>query len=87
MAPSRQEQEASVHPKPRRALERNKAPSVRDRLGNDADARAILDACQCNTEDGATRGYHPCRGERYDSEEDQSPSTEPLGPRVFSEAI
>jgi hypothetical protein len=33
------------------------------------------------------RGYHPRRGGRYDSEEDQSPSPEPLGPRVFSRAI
>jgi hypothetical protein len=33
------------------------------------------------------RGYHPRRGGRYDSEEDQSPSPEPPGPRVFSRAI
>jgi hypothetical protein len=33
------------------------------------------------------RGYHLRRGGRYDSEEDQSPSPEPPGPRVFSRAI
>jgi hypothetical protein len=33
------------------------------------------------------RGYHPRRGGRYDSEEDQSPSLEPTGPRAFSRAI
>jgi hypothetical protein len=38
-------------------------------------------------EDGVVRGYHPRRGRRYDSEEDMSPSPEPLGPRVFSKAI
>jgi hypothetical protein len=87
VVPSRQEREASVHPDPRGAPESNKAPSVRDHLGDDADARAIFDAHRRNKEDGAARGYHPCRGERYDSKEDQSPSLEPSGPRVFSEAI
>jgi hypothetical protein len=33
------------------------------------------------------RGYHPRRGGRYDSEEDQSPSPEPPGPCAFSRAI
>jgi hypothetical protein len=33
------------------------------------------------------RGYHPRRGGRCDSDEDQSPSPEPPGPRVFSRAI
>jgi hypothetical protein len=33
------------------------------------------------------RGYHPRRGGRYASKEDQSPSPEPLGPRVFSRTI
>jgi hypothetical protein len=33
------------------------------------------------------RGYHPRHGGRYDSEEDQSPSPEPPGLRVFSRAI
>jgi hypothetical protein len=33
------------------------------------------------------RGYHPRRGGRYDSEEDQSPSPELPGPQAFSRAI
>jgi hypothetical protein len=33
------------------------------------------------------RGYHPRRGECYDSGEDRSPSPEPPGPRAFSRAI
>jgi hypothetical protein len=67
--------------------ERNKAPSVRDRLDNNANARAILDARRYNKEDGAARGYHTCRGVCYNSEEDRSPSPEPPSLRVFSEAI
>jgi hypothetical protein len=70
MEPSQQEREASVHPEPRGAPERNKAPSVRDRLGDNMDTRAILDACRRNEEDGVVCGYHPCQGRRYDSEED-----------------
>jgi hypothetical protein len=38
-------------------------------------------------EEKVRRGYHPRHGGRYDSEEDQSPSPEPPGPRVFSRAI
>jgi hypothetical protein len=33
------------------------------------------------------RGYHSRSGGHYDTEEDRSPSLEPLGPRVFSRAI
>jgi hypothetical protein len=33
------------------------------------------------------RGYHPKHGGHYDSEEDRSPSPEPPGSRVFSQAI
>jgi hypothetical protein len=56
---------------------------ARDRLGDEQhrlDRRARL-------EEKVRRGYHPRRGGRYDSEEDQSPSPEPPGPRVFSRAI
>jgi hypothetical protein len=87
MAPSQQEREPLVHPKPRGAPERNKAPSVRARLGNDPDAQVILDVRRHQKDDGAARGYHPRRGGRYDSEEDRSPSPKPPGPRFFSEAI
>jgi hypothetical protein len=76
---SRRMREASVH------LEctRDKAPATRDRLSNEhrhRDHRACLD-------EKVRRGYHPRHGGRCDSEEDQSPSLEPPGPRVFSRAI
>jgi hypothetical protein len=58
--PSRQEREALVHPEPRGALERNKAPSVRGHLGDNADAHVILDARRYNKEDGAACRYHLC---------------------------
>jgi hypothetical protein len=71
--------EASVH------TERtgDRTPAAPDRLGSEQhrhDRRARL-------KERVRRGYHPRRGGRYDSEEDQSPSLEPLGPRVFSRAI
>jgi hypothetical protein len=44
------------------------------------DRRARLD-------EKVRRGYHPRRGGRYDSEEDRSPSPEPLGSQAFSWAI
>jgi hypothetical protein len=40
-----------------------------------------------NTEMRAVIGYHPWRGERYDSREDRSPTLEPPGTRVFSREI
>jgi hypothetical protein len=62
---------------------RDGTPTALDCLGDEQhrrDRRARL-------EERVRRGYHPRRGGRYDSEEDQSPSPEPLGPRVFSRAI
>jgi hypothetical protein len=62
---------------------RDGTPAAPDRLGSEQhrrDRRARL-------EERVRRGYHPRRGGRYDSEEDRSPSPEPLGPRVFSWAI
>jgi hypothetical protein len=38
-------------------------------------------------EEKVRQGYHPRRGGHHDSEEDQSPSPELPGPRVFSRAI
>jgi hypothetical protein len=76
---SRCMREASVHPE----RMQDEAPVARDRLGNEhhhLDRRARLD-------EKVRRGYHPRRGGRCDSEEDQSPSLEPPGPRVFSWAI
>jgi hypothetical protein len=76
---SRRMQEASVH------IERTRdgTPAAPNRLGSEQhrrDRRARL-------EERVRRVYHPRRGGRYDSEEDQSPSPEPPGPRVFSRAI
>jgi hypothetical protein len=79
VASSRHTCEASVRTEPTR----DETPTVRDRLGDDQrhrDHRARL-------EEKVRRGYHPSRGGRYDSEEDRSPSPEPLGPQVFSQAI
>jgi hypothetical protein len=55
---------------------RNTALAAPGRLGNEhhhRDRRAHLD-------ERVRRGYHPRRGGRYDSGEDQSPSPEPPGP-------
>jgi hypothetical protein len=71
--------EASVHTE----HTGDRTPTALDRLGNEQhrrDRRARL-------EERVRRGYHPKRGGHYDSEEDQSPSLEPPGPRVFSRAI
>jgi hypothetical protein len=71
--------EASVHT----GRTRNTAPAAPGRLGNEhhhCNRRAHLNEKVC-------RGYHPRRGGRYDSGEDQSPSPEPPGPQAFSQAI
>jgi hypothetical protein len=76
---SRHMREASVHTE----RTRDGTPAALDHLGSEqhrCDRRARLEERVC-------RGYHPRRGGRYDSEEDWSPSPEPLGPRVFSRAI
>jgi hypothetical protein len=71
--------EASVHT----GRTRNTAPAAPGRLGSEhhhRDRRAHLD-------ERVRRGYHPRRGGRYNSGEDQSPSPEPPGPQAFSRAI
>jgi hypothetical protein len=71
--------EASVHT----GRTRDATPAAPGRLGNEhhrRDLRARLD-------ENVRRGYHPRCGGRYDSEEDQSPSPEPLGLQAFSRAI
>jgi hypothetical protein len=78
-ATSRSMREASVHI----GRTRNTAPAAPGRLGNEhhhRNRRAHLD-------EKVRRGYHPRRGGRYDSGEDQSPSPEPPGPQAFSRAI
>jgi hypothetical protein len=78
-ATSRFMREASVHT----GRTRDATPAAPGRLGNEhhhRDRRAHLD-------EKVRRGYHPRRGGRYDSGEDQSPSPEPPGPQAFSRAI
>jgi hypothetical protein len=75
-ATSRFMREASVYT----GRTRNTAPAAPGRLGNEhhyRDRRAHLD-------ERVRRGYHPRRGGRYNSGEDQSPSPEPPGPQAFS---
>jgi hypothetical protein len=76
---SRRMREASV----RAEHTRDETPAAPDHLGSEQhrhDRRARL-------KERVRRGYHPRRGGRYISEEDQSPSPEPPSPRVFSRAI
>jgi hypothetical protein len=61
----------------------DRTPAALARLG-DEQYRCDRQAC---LEERVRRGYHPRHGGRYDSEEDRSPSPEPPGPRVFSQAI
>ena len=85
-APPRQDREASVHPKPAQAPALHRVPLLRNRHEAQAD-HEVVGRQQRHDSEGPTRGYHPHRGGRYDSEEDHSPSPEPPGPRVFSRAI
>jgi hypothetical protein len=78
-ASSRRMCEASVHTE----HTGDRTPAARDRLGDEQHRR---DRRVC-LEEKVRRGYHPRRGGRYDSEEDQSPSPEPPGPRVLNQAI
>jgi hypothetical protein len=78
-ATSRFMREASVHT----GRTRDATPAAPGCLGNEhhrRDRRTRLD-------EKVHRGYHPRRGGRYDSEEDQSPSPEPPGPQTFSRTI
>ena len=59
-------------------------------LGRNHDAHDTLDAhmrTRGNAGEGASCGYHPCRGERYDSGEDRSLSPDLLGPQAFGRHI
>jgi hypothetical protein len=54
----------------------------------DGDARNVINARRTSkAEARAAAGYHPRRGERYDSDEDRSSTPEPPGTRVFSREI
>jgi hypothetical protein len=78
-ASSRRIREASVYTE----RTRDGTPSALDRLGDEQHRRDR----RTRLKERVRRGYHPRRGGRYDSEEDQSPSPEPPGPRVSSRAI
>jgi hypothetical protein len=76
---SRLVREASIHT----GRTQDATPAAPGRLGNEhhrRNHRARLD-------EKVRRGYHPRRGGRYNSEEDQSPSPEPPGSQAFSRAI
>jgi hypothetical protein len=63
---------------------------IPEHLGPNHDARNTLDAHrhgQENKREEASRGYHPRRGRRYDSGEDQSLSPNLLGPQAFDRCI
>jgi hypothetical protein len=54
----------------------------------DSDARNVINARWTgNAETRVTAGYHPRWGERYDSQEDRSPTPKPPGTHVFSREI
>jgi hypothetical protein len=54
----------------------------------DGDARNVINARRTgNGETRATADYHPRRGGRYDSRDYRSPTSEPLGTRVFNREI
>jgi hypothetical protein len=78
-ATSRFMREASVHT----GRTRNTAPAAPGRLGNEHPHRNR----RTHLDERVRRGYHPRRGRRYDSGEDQSPSPEPPGPQAFNRAI
>jgi hypothetical protein len=62
---------------------RNTAPAAPGRLGNEHHHRNR----RSHLDERVRRGYHPRRGERYDSGEDRSPSPEPPGLQAFSRSI
>jgi len=65
----------------------NKAPSVHERVGTNADVRATLEARRHDRDEAKSRRYRPRRGGRYDPDHDRSTSLEPPSPRDFNEAI
>ena len=64
--------------------------SVHECLGLHCNARDTIDAhrCTCGVAwEGASHGYHPCHGRRYNSGEDRRPSPNLLGPQAFGRHI
>jgi hypothetical protein len=77
----------------RRPANQGRTP-VRERIldtrgqAQDVDTHNVINARRKgNAEARAVAGYHPQQGGRYDSQEDRSPTAEPLGTRVFSREI
>jgi len=63
---------------------------VHEHLGRHRDTSDTLDACRHargDAREGASHGYHPRRGGRYNSGEDQSLSPDLLGPQAFGQHI
>jgi len=63
---------------------------VHQRLDRNRDTHNTLDARRCTHDDpreGASRGYHPRRGGRYDSDENRSPSPGLPRPQAFGRHI
>ena len=63
---------------------------MHQRLGHNRDVRSTIDArrhAYNDSREGAKRGYHPRRGERYDSGEDRSLSPGLPGPQAFGRHI
>ena len=63
---------------------------VHECFGTHHDARNTLDArghSRGDEREEASHGYHPCRGRRYNSGEDRSPSPDLSGPQAFGRHI
>ena len=63
---------------------------VHERLGRHHDAPNTLNArrhARGDVREGASDGYHPYHGGRYDSSEDRSLSLDLLGPQAFGRHI
>ena len=89
MPSERPDKDASVHQASQGGRPRTAVP-VHEHLGRHRDVRDTLDAhrrAHGDTREGASHGYHPRRGERYDSSEDQSLSPDLLGPQAFGRHI
>ena len=81
--------DTSVHQAPQGGA-RRAAILIHQCLGHNHDARSTLDARRLTYSDpreGAHCGYHPQRGGRYDSGEDQSLSLGLPGPQAFGRHI
>jgi hypothetical protein len=87
-----QDQEASVHAGSTMGQQANQGRMpIRERIldtrgqAHDDNTHNILNSKRRgDAEEPAAAGYHPWQGCRYDSREDRSPTSKPLGTLVFS---